>query len=506
MRIKTGLLIVALGLAPVGSAKAARVTDPLPDIPKSPLTVEIEVVATGFNLPVQLTHAGDGSNRRFVVDRSGQIHILDQAGQTLGGPFLDVSGLGVLGADTFKAPTGFGSEFGLLGLAFHPDFATPGAAGEGRVYTYTSIFTGEPASPGMDDGYSASPHQSIIHEWAVDTNNPNLIDPATRREVLRVDQPQNNHNGGMIAFGPTDELLYIGLGDGGGRNDDHPIDGGRTAHGQDINTALGSILRIDPINAGQDAPGATVPGGRVGGNGQYIVPQSNPFFDMPVGPAVAGLDEIFAYGLRNPYRFSIDAPTDEMWIGDVGQLDIEEVNRIDLATQAGANFGWNIKEGSFGFEVDDNNRGFVNDETVFPPGLIDPIAEYDHDDGVSVLGGFVYRGQLMEGLGGKYLFAESSDRSSSNEGRLLMVDVDTGLLEELTIGLDDRRLTAFLAGTGTDEAGEFYVTGLDFGTGLGAVLKVIPAATPIPEPTSLTILVTGALTYHRRRPRPKPKN
>lgn len=438
--------------------------DPIPGpIEKGTISIELETVASGLTAPVYLTHAGDGTDRLFVVDQPGKIWLIEN-GQLLSTPFLDVTGrvhmpgfFGTLDVNDFD-------ERGLLGLAFHPDFANPQSPGYQKIYTYTSEpndfppdFTTEPLP-----AEAVFDHQSVITEWTVDSANPNIIDTGTRREIMRIDEPQFNHDGGMVDFG-RDGYLYISLGDGGAADD--VADGhGATGNGQNINTVHGSILRIDPL----DPMTTTASLDAIGLNGQYRVPADNPF----VG--VDGVDEIYAYGFRNPWRFSFHPDTGDLIVGDVGQNDIEEIDIV----HAGGNYGWNLKEGTFRF---DSATGTVNDDmTALPAGLIDPVAEYDHDEGITVIGGYIYRGSAIPELWGKYVFGDFSSGFFLADGRLLYADLGTGLIQEFTIGVDDRNLGLYVKAFGQDADGELYLlagTNLGpFGTG-GMVLKIVDLCT-----------------------------
>jgi glucose/arabinose dehydrogenase len=203
------------------------------------------------------------------------------------------------------------------------------------------------------------------------------VDPASRKELLRIDKPQFNHNGGMIAFGP-DGFLYIGVGDGGAGNDLGPGHNPEIGNGQDKNVVLGKILRID-VN-GTNAK-----------NGAYGIPQDNPF------AAGGGVPEIYALGLRNPWRFSFDGAT--LLAADVGQNKVEMVHRVER----GGNYGWRLKEGAFKF----SKTGMVEKaDGTLPAGLTDPVLQYDHDEGTSITGGYVYRGKALPELAGQYVFAD----------------------------------------------------------------------------------------------------
>ncbi len=251
-------------------------------------------------------------------------------------------------------------ERGLLGLATHPNFTE-----NPLLYTYTSEPSSGPADfPTVLTEGTTNNHQSVVAEWRLEPSTGSQVDPATRREVLRIDQPQSNHNGGTMRFGP-DGLLYISLGDGGAADDQG---NGHSAGGnaQDTSNILGSIIRIDVD-------------GRTSVNGRYAVPADNPFVN------VAGVDEIYAYGLWNPFSFSFDRSTGQLCLADVGQNKIEEVDLIEK----GRNYGWNLKEGAFYFDPNGAGSGYVTTVPVgpVPSDLVDPIAQYDHDDGTAVIGG-----------------------------------------------------------------------------------------------------------------------
>jgi glucose/arabinose dehydrogenase len=359
----------------------------------------LETVTADLSAPVVATHAGDGSGRLFVAEQQGTIRIV-QNGVLQPTPFLDIRG-----------PVLDGGERGLLGLAFHPDYDTPDADGEGKFYVYYS-------APAAGTGN----HDSIVAEYRVSAADPNVADPDSERILLRFTQPFSNHNGGELKFGPDDGYLYISSGDGGSGGDPQN-------NAQNLSTLLGKILRID-VNA-NDAPG-----------GQYGIPVSNPFVGQEnVRP------EIFAYGFRNPFRMSFDdgpleaASPDRLFVGDVGQGSWEEVDLV----HAGGNYGWRIREGAHPFNTSDPNPG----------NLIDPIAEYPHPLGNAVIGGFVYRGEDFPSLVGHYVFGDLS-------GRMFTLEESAGgweLSEPNVMGgnpIGDNIL-AF----GEDEAGELYVMTFD---------------------------------------------
>ena len=415
--------------------------DPIAAPIQAGLRVELEEVATRLVAPNLLISANDGTNRQYVVDQPGQIWIIEN-GTLLPTPFLDVSARLVVLNPAYD-------ERGLLGLAFDPGFQDPQSPGYRRIFTYTS----EPVSGTADltDPYAATiDHHSVIASWRVDANNPNRIDPASREEILRIEQPQGNHNGGMLAFGPGG-LLYIALGDGGGSNDNNPNGHNPTiGNGQDPDIALGKILRIN-VNGTNSA------------NGKYGIPANNPFADG------GGVEEIFALGFRNPYRFSFNGS--ELLVADVGQNNIEEIDRVEL----GKNYGWRRKEGSFKFNPLDGS--ISEDQSGLPPNLVDPIAEYDHTEGRTIIGGYVYGGNEMLALKGKYIFGDFSRGFDNPAGRLLYLDFADAVIRELTIGRETRELGIFVKGMGQDQSGEVYVLGstaLGPSGDTGVVYKLVP--------------------------------
>jgi len=438
----------------VGGSSTGRIADPIPaSIPASPFSVHLTPVASGLEAPNYGAADPLGGNRMYVSDQIGIVWNLDLSNGDRT-PFLDVTsrlvGLGVFGPGTFD-------ERGLLGIAFHPDYAT-----NGLFYTYTSEPLNGPGDFTTMPAGTFADHQTIILEWTV----PNplaagaVVDPASAREILRIDQPQFNHDGGCIAFGP-DNYLYIGLGDGGGADDrdgqeflGSPIIGHSLAgNSQNACNILGTILRIDPQ-------------GNNSANGAYGIPPTNPF----LGPNVF-LDEIYAYGFRNPWRFSFDSFNGALHVADVGQNDVEE---IDLVT-AGGNYGWPFKEGSFFFDHNGDEPGFVSiNNSGGPNNLIDPIAEYDHDEGVSIIGGFVYRGSNLPGLTGRYIFADWSREFFGNNGRLFHL-VAAGQMREFNL---QNPIDMSPLGFGQDSDGEIYLMVNSTGTpsgGTGVVYRLDPA-------------------------------
>jgi uncharacterized protein (TIGR03118 family) len=399
------------------------IVDPIPEpIVKGDITIELKPVVDGLVAPLGMAVPDDGSRRMFVYDQAGLAWVVTEAAGKLPTPLIDVS--------SRLVSQGNYDERGLLGLAAHPDFIEfP------FIYTYTS----EPVD-GQADFINVMPteisnnHQSVVSEWQIDPNDPNRVDPNSRREILRIDEPQANHNGGTLRFGP-DGFLYISLGDGGQANDvaDGHVPGGNA---QNLHRIYGKVIRID-VDGSNSA------------NGQYGIPADNPFVGQDA------VQEIYAYGLRNPYTYSFDSLTGDLYLGDAGQNNIEEVDLI----VKGGNYGWNIKEGTFWFDSVTENIGDVVTGPVrpVPPDLIEPIVEYDHDEGAVVIGGYVYRGNQVPALQGRYVFGDWGSFTGPS-ARLFTLDPNF-VIQELRIGLADRPTGFWLRGFGQDAEGELYVFG-----------------------------------------------
>lgn len=427
----------------------------------SPVRVGLQTVASGLAAPVILVPDPSQPARLHVVDQVGLIRVIHH-GQLLDTPFLDLTGLVVPVRVNYD-------ERGFLGLAFHPGYGDPDSVGHGRFYTYTSEPVQGPADFTVEvpEG-TAMNHQSVVREWVWDGIGE-TVDPSSSREILRVDQPQSNHNAGHMEFGP-DGYLYIAFGDGGGANDT-AVGHGATGNGQNINTILGSIARIDPVDPAL-TPDSPDP---VSANGAYRVPADNPF----VG--VDGVDEIFAHGFRNPYRFSFDAVSGALIVPDVGQNRVEEINFV----HKGRNYGWNVKEGEFAFDPATGTVGQPLDD----PRFSDPVVQYDHDDGLSIIGGYTYYGTAVPQLWGQYVCGDFSRQFSVPEGRLFVADLFTGQIQELLIGAAGDPLGLFVKGFGQDLEGEVYLlasTALGPVGDTGVVLKIVAA------PAGFAAVLSGA--------------
>lgn len=368
----------------------------LQDIEPAQVRIELVPVLSGLSSPVFVTNAHDGSNRLFIIEQPGRIRVL-QPGATTSTVFLDI---------TQRVLSG--GEQGLLGLAFHPGFPNTN-----RFFVdYTR----------RNDG------ATVIAEYHVSNSNPNVADTA-ETPLLTIPQPFANHNGGMVEFGP-DGFLYVGMGDGGSANDP----GNRA---QNVNELLGKILRIDVDHSN----GAQL----------YSSPPSNPFFG-----STTGRDEIFAIGMRNPWRFAFDRRTGDLYVGDVGQGVVEEVDIVTV----GNNYGWRVLEGS--------RCTNLGPGSCTAAGFVPPIAEYNHSGGrCSITGGYVYRGS----------------RSSLPFGSYIYADYCTGEIFLLQSGTQSLLLDTSLniSSFGEDESGEIYVVGLG-----GSVSRVVNPNPPPPSELRLT--------------------
>lgn len=434
MRLWRSLGTLATAMLLVGTVTVAALAtheDVIAEpIAASTIAVDLETIADGFTTPLWAINAPQDNNRIFVVDQVGKIWAVKVAG----GPqipdkmlFHDVGadGLGLLVELGAFGPGSF-DERGLLGLAFHPDYRT-----NGRLYTYTSEPVAGPADFSTMPDEVEPNHQGVLREWRV--RNPRRVTSTVGtagRVLLRIDEPQFNHNAGAIVFGP-DGYLYIAIGDGGAADDQgdgHAVGG----NGQDLSdgNVLGKILRIDPNGVNS-------------ANGKYGIPADNPFVGSD------GADEIFAYGFRNPFRMSFTGST--LIAADVGQNDIEEVDVV----VAGGNYGWPVKEGTFLFDMNGDDSGFTTvDSPGVPVGMIDPIAQYDHDEGISIAGGFTYGATDIGALRGSYVFGDFSRSFVPADGRLFHLGSGDEILE---LVLGSGPLGQYLMGFGQDRRGNIYV-------------------------------------------------
>ncbi len=418
---------------------------------QSSAPIQLQRIASGLQSPLFVTAAPGRNDQLFIAQRGGAIRSLDLTTNTLAStPAITIGGLAT------------GNEQGLLGLAFDPDYATNG-------FLYVNI---------VETGGAFGNGRTVIRRYQVDGNplTAATINPSSATTILQFDQPRTNHNGGWIGFRPGESNLYIATGDSGGGNDPDNV-------AQNLNSPLGKILRVDPRTDGF----AGDP------NRNYSNPNDNPF----VGNAAA-LDEVWLYGVRNPYRNSFDRLTGDLVIADVGQNAREEINFQPATSAGGENYGWRLREGTIptGGGVGGNR----------PPGAIDPIYEYEHGNGPlqgnSVTGGYVYRGTDPT-LYGKYVFG---DFLSGNVWALRIAGTDPSLFNGTNFTeferLNDRFVTDFgtvgnIASFGEDNFGNLYLVDFD-----GEIFRFASTAVPEPMSSSLVVLAScGAAWIIRRRPR-----
>lgn len=354
-------------------------------------TVDLELVADGLDAPLDIATRPEDGGSIFVVEQGGRVRLV-RDGVLLAAPFLDIGGIVTAGG-----------EQGLLGMAVHPDPA------DGRVFVY----------------YTALDGRQVVAAYRTDPSDPDRVEPDSGRVLLRMDDPFPNHNGGALAFGP-DGFLYVSTGDGGGAGD--PLDSGRR-----LDTLLAKVLRLDVDDEDPGLP--------------YAIPADNPFVDRPEARA-----EIWLTGLRNPWRMRFDPATGDLWMGDVGQSEREEIDRAPAGV-GGLDFGWNIMEGAVCYEA----------ETCDQDGLTLPVTDYGQDEGCAVTGGAVYRGTDQPALAGMYVF---SDYCS---GRIWVVDAGIEGRQEPIVVMDSGRTISAIA-PGPD--GELYATDL----GTGELLRIIGRA------------------------------
>lgn len=376
----------SLPTAPPTTAAATEAPTAIPDVTVRPA---LELVVDGLDKPTDLTHAGDGSGLLYITEQPGRVRVM-RDGRLLETPFLDLT-------DRVGSR---GNEQGLLGIAFRPDFA------QSRVFFVN---------------YTDTNGDTIVAGFLANADGL-TADKASAWQVLKIEQPYANHNGGQIKFGP-DGMLYIGMGDGGSAGDPQNF-------AQNVTSLLGKMLRIDVSQSSRDQP--------------YRIPVGNPNFGDGA-PA-----EIWAIGLRNPWRFSFDRLTGDMFIADVGQNKVEEIN-FQPANQGGQNYGWKLREG---FEPYAGDPGSAV--------LTDPIHQYDHRGGeCSVTGGYVYRGSAVPALIGAYIYGDFCS------GTIWTLRPNGGEWANETLFRTDYNITSF----GEDEAGELYV--LDRA---GAIYKLVGQA------------------------------
>jgi glucose/arabinose dehydrogenase len=396
------------------------------DNPSTSKSLHLKEMSGNFVSPIALLSPPDETNRVFVIDQAGKVFIINSDGNMAAEPFFDATSKLVSLNPQYD-------ERGLLGFAFHPNYKT-----NGKFYVYYSA----PLKAGAPANWN---HTSIISEFTA-SSDPNKANMASERVILEVNKPQPNHNGGTVAFG-KDGFLYISLGDGGGANDVgighvndwYTVNDGGNA--QDVNIMLGKILRID-VNSGSP----------------YTVPGDNPLVNKP------GLDEIYALGFRNPYRFSFDRATGDLYVGDAGQNLYEEVDRVTL----GGNYGWNVREGAHCFSTTNPNQSLGSCPSSDPDGraLIDPVIEFQNINnftnglGLVVVGGYIYRGNAIPSLQGKYLFSNFTTNLTAPSGDVYVATPGGGRwpYEKMNFtNIQGPGIGYFVKGFGEDGQGELYV-------------------------------------------------
>ena len=397
-------------------------------------SVDMQLLAEDFVSPIQVASTNN-SQRRYVVDQIGKIWVIDNKGYKRPTPFLDIS-------SKIVSLNPAGDERGLLGVAFHEDFKI-----NGRFFIYYQL---PPRAGGPVPGATWN-NLSRISEFNV-IPEEQRADPNSEKVILEWDDPQGNHNGGSLAFG-HDGYLYIAIGDGGGANDVGPghfddwytPNGGGNAQNLDANF-LGKILCID-----------------IDGASPYVVPPTNPFVGKP------GLDEIYAFGFRNPYRMTFDmGESKALMTGDAGQSLWEEINVVNK----GGNYGWNVREGAHCFNAADNTKELATCPTVDNRGkkLLDPVIELKNwknplgGNATTIIGGYIYRGETIQKWQGKYIFGTFSQSATTPNGELFVATPQfdnataTWDYEEIKLNSAQDDLGYFLKGFGQDEDGEMYIT------------------------------------------------
>lgn len=395
-------------------------------------SIDLVLIADNLTSPVGLIPSPDDSGNLYIIDQIGKVWVIDDSGALQEEPFLDVS-------DQMVSLSANYDERGLLGLAFHPDYES-----NGRLFVY---YTAPPNAGGPEAGEMWD-NISRISEFTVSASNPGQVNTNSEKIILEIDQPQWNHEGGTIAFGPGDGYLYISIGDGGASNDVAPghvedwYEVNEGGNGQDVESnLLGDILRID-----------------VDGADPYGIPGDNPFVDSE------GREEIYAYGFRNPFRFSFDMGGDHrLFVGDAGQNLWEEISVVEN----GGNYGWNVKEGTHCFDASNNENVLSSCPEVDELGneLIDPVIEMNNANNpaggttVTIIGGYVYRGQAIPDLSGQYVFGSFSKDFEPTGEVFIANPIGEGLwnFEELEFKSTTDDIGYYLKGFGQDLEGEIYL-------------------------------------------------
>ena len=415
--------------------------------------VDAKVFTNALVSPIGVVAVPDHSKRLAIIDQIGKVWFTDEHGTIFPVPLIDVSGKMVTLNRNYD-------ERGLLGLAFHPEYKT-----NGRFFIYYQV----PPRPGGPQEGTTWNNLSRVSEFRVTGGNPNIADMASEKIILEWDDPQSNHNGGTIEFG-ADHYLYIAIGDGGAANDVapghvedwYPVNAGGNAQNIEANL-FGKILRID-VNRGSP----------------YGIPEDNPFVNKP------GRDEIYAYGFRNPFRFSFDmGGTHQLYAGDAGQVLYEEIDLV----KKGGNYGWNVKEGTHCFNAANNKVELTNCPSVdiFGIPLTDPIIEVNNFQNpkggraTTIIGGNVYRGHAIRRFQGKYIFGTFSQSPPTPNGELFVAHPRSSGLwsyDEISLKSSPEHIGYYLKGFGQDLKGEIYLavsSALGPSGNTGKILKLVVA-------------------------------
>ena len=427
-----------------------------PEVTNTAFSLFLVPVATNLSAPLYGVSPPGDTHRLFVLEQNGLVRII-QDGVLLPTPALNLQSV----VQPPLSASNPNDERGLLGLAFHPGFNNPASPGYQTLYTYNSEMIPANTLPTYPlSGGTTNLYKNALNEWKISSTNANIVDPSSLREIISFGKNAQNHNGGTCTFGP-DGYMYLALGDGGNANDVGPGHISPGGNAQNLSVPLGKMLRIDPLNPSLNSSSPDA----ISTNGQYRIPTNNPF------QGAGQVPEIYAYGFRNPYRFAFDSITGDLIEADVGQNNIEEINRVVRA----GNYGWAIKEGDFLFNQTNGPAGPAgtigappgNFSPGAPAGLIDPITgpkgilEYDHNNGISITGGFVYRGSGMPELYGKYIFGDLALIPSPTRinGRIFFADLQAGTLNVFTLpqfGSEILPNGQTVHGFGQDASGEIY--------------------------------------------------
>jgi glucose/arabinose dehydrogenase len=452
---------VAVSFGAAGFAQAQG--DFLPSIPLGPHTIRFEKVADGLNVevagvaqlaPTDMVFPNDGSGRMFVTTLGGLIRVGNLSTGMFDTPYLNT-----VNEDTSILIDGYG----MTAMTFHPGFSDPSSVGYKKFYT---LETEKRAAAPHDlplNLTTRQTHQTVLYEYTANDPSANVFE-GTKRQVFRAAVP-GTHDINELVFGP-DGYLYVASGDG--CNVGNSTEVVCSDNAQFLGNTFGKILRIDPVDPavteGSDNP--------VSPNGKFRIPADNPFVETP-----DARPEIYAYGLRNPYRLSFDRETDRLYVGDVGQRNIESVDEIIK----GGNYGWNDMEGTFIY-TKANQDALVPDQDLNGNGIgdhaeangyLEPLLQYDHQDGKSVTGGYVYRGELFPELTGKYLFGDFRGQLNNYVGRMFLGDLGAGTIQELNISLAGLAQPDLIYAFSEDANGELYLLGGENDGSTGVIYRLV---------------------------------